>query len=258
MSAFKAPVAIVGVGEMGGVFARALLTVDREVLPILRSTETELARDRLLRAERVLVAVGEAGLDAVLEALPDEVRDRIALLQNELLPVDWHRHGIVDPTVAVVWFEKKVGKPVLPIRSTPIAGPWAEELVFALSRLGIPAHPVSASEFARELVLKNLYILASNLGGLATGAATVGALAAEHRPALEAIAHDVLALERARLGDDRSLPTDGMLFEQLLSAIADAPGHGAQGRSAPGRLARALERGQTLGVALPSLLEIRS
>ncbi|NOY94634.1 MAG: hypothetical protein GXP55_25935, partial [Deltaproteobacteria bacterium] len=81
-------VAILGLGQMGGVFARAFLATDREIAPILRSTEPAVARERLLRAAELLVAVGEADLEAALESLPEQVRGRVGLLQNELLPPD--------------------------------------------------------------------------------------------------------------------------------------------------------------------------
>jgi hypothetical protein len=252
----ESAVAIVGMGQMGGVFARAILGAGHTVAPILRDTPDARARDRALEASLVLVAVGEADLGAALEGLPAEARDRVGLLQNELLPCDWSRRGVVDPTVAVVWFEKKAHKALKPIRSTPVAGPWAAALVSGLGLLEIPAHVIPAAELPAALVLKNLYILASNLGGLATGAATVGELAESHASRLREIAEDILALERARLGEQGELPADDTLFARLLEAFADDPTHGARGRSAPARLGRALERADALHIDAPALRSI--
>nr|WP_305908843.1 hypothetical protein [Methylomarinum sp. Ch1-1]MDP4521704.1 hypothetical protein [Methylomarinum sp. Ch1-1] len=54
----------------------------------------------------VLITVQENELDGVLAKLPESWRDKVGLVQNELLPRHWQRHAISDPTVAVVWFEK--------------------------------------------------------------------------------------------------------------------------------------------------------
>lgn len=249
-------VALVGVGQLGGVFARGLLRRGHEVLPVLRHTPGELANERMRRAEFVVVTVGEADLGSAIGRMPAEARGRAVLVQNELLPVDWTSLGVADATVAVVWFEKKYGEPVHPICSTPVSGPHADEIVACIASLGIPANAIPADELARELVLKNLYILVSNLGGLATDSATVGELAEHHPRALEEIAWDVLRLERARLGQDGTLPDDQQLFTLLLRAIEDDPAHGARGRSAPSRLTRALERADALGVDVPALRAI--
>ncbi len=74
----------------------------------------------------VLVAVGEADLHPVLEKIPTAWRDCLALLQNELLPRDWEAHGLQEPTVISVWFEKKkamttgCSSPPYPTRRAPI------------------------------------------------------------------------------------------------------------------------------------------
>ena len=48
--------------------------------------------------------------------MPESWRDRVGLVQNELLPPDWEVHGIVDPTVVAVWFMKKAGDRVHLVR----------------------------------------------------------------------------------------------------------------------------------------------
>ena len=47
--------------------------------------------------ELVLVAVTEKEIDQVLQLIPVAFRDRVILLQNELLPADWQKHGYKNP-----------------------------------------------------------------------------------------------------------------------------------------------------------------
>jgi len=60
----KQPVVLVGIGEMGGVFARGLLRSGHPVHPVTREQSmAELAID-LPSPELVLIAVGEKDLQA--------------------------------------------------------------------------------------------------------------------------------------------------------------------------------------------------
>ena len=119
----KQPVTLIGVGEMGAVFSHALLRSGHPVFPILRSSSiADIARavpDPVL----ALVTVGEDDLHGSLDRLPAGWRSCAGLIQNELLPRDWERHGIESPTVAVVWFEKKPGRATKVLIPTPITGP---------------------------------------------------------------------------------------------------------------------------------------
>ena len=49
------------------------------------------------------LAVGEGDLDAVLAGMPQTHRERVALLQNELVPESWTRHAIARPTVLALY-----------------------------------------------------------------------------------------------------------------------------------------------------------
>ena len=103
-------IALVGVGEMGGVFARGFLRAGHPVYPVTREMDMAAAAVAVPDPALVLVAVAEGDLHAVLSELPERWRDRVGLLQNELLPRDWQRHGLENPTVISVWFEKKKGQ----------------------------------------------------------------------------------------------------------------------------------------------------
>lgn len=244
----RGAIGIVGVGQLGGAIGQGLLQLGRPVLPVLRGDPLDAleAHD----PELVLVAVGEKDLDAVLSALPVPLRDRVALLQNELLPPDWERHGVIDPTVAVVWFEKKRGRAAVAVRTTRVAGPHAELIARAIQAIDLPARVIPAADLAFELVRKDVYILGSNLAGLAVGGGTTGDLCERHRARATAIVLDVMAIEEARLGVP--LPRESLL-ECAFTDFAKDPGHAAMGRSAPERLARALARADAAGLAVPAL-----
>ena len=245
-------VVLVGLGQLGSVFAHGLLRRGHTVVPVNRGDDLQAAARRAPDPELVLVTVGEKDLDAVLSALPAPFRGTVGLVQNGLLPPDWEKHGL-RPTVAVVWFEKKKDIPPTPILPTPIAGPKAALLAAALEAVDLPAEVVEEDALVDALVLKNVYIATFNLAALAPGvdpSATVGELWRDRRPLVEALANDVLALEEARLG--RKVDRDAVLGG-LRRAVEADPNHRARGRSAPARLARARALAAELGVATPAI-----
>ncbi|UJR84945.1 hypothetical protein [Sandaracinus amylolyticus] len=243
----RRPVAIVGLGQLGATFGMGLLRLGRPVLPVLRGDAIDalVAHD----PELVLVAVAEKDQSATFDAIPPALRKRIALVQNELLPPDWQAHEIVDPTVAVVWFEKKRGRGAKVVRTTRIGGPCADLLVRALESVDLPARRIDARDLTFELVRKDLYILGSNLAGLKVGGTTAD-LCTTHRTFVTGILEDVLTLDEARLG--ATLPREALIECAFLDFAKD-PEHASTGRSAPERLARTLARAEALGVELPSI-----
>jgi ketopantoate reductase len=244
---------LVGVGEMGGIFAKALLRAGASVHPVLRDTDRAVASQRVPEPELVLVTVAEADLHPALRSLPPEWRTRTGLLQNELLPRDWTAHHIVDPTVAVVWFEKKKGQDVRVITASPIGGPAAQLLVDALATCSIPAHVVSTDEeLLFALVEKNCYILTANIAGLETGG-SVGELWAVHEVLATAVFDEIVTIQEHLTGE--KFDRDRLLAGMVAAFEAD-PGHGATGRSAPSRLERALSHATDRGVQVPTLREI--
>lgn len=241
-------VVVVGVGELGSVFAQGFLKCGRAVFPVTRGTRlAEVARaapDPAL----ALFAVAEADLDAVLAQRPPTWP--VGLLQNELRPATWRAHAIESPTVAVVWFEKKPATPIKQLLPTVLHGPESNLLADALAAVGVASRIAqSADELTLELAKKNLYIGVTNIAGLVTGGA-VGALWAEHRALALAVARDLLMLEQKLC--DAELP-EADLFSAFEAAIAADPAHVCAGRSAPARLARALAHAERLGVSTPEL-----
>ena len=242
------PVVLVGVGEMGGVFARALLRAGHPLYPVTRELGMADLAAELPEPEMVLIAVGEKDIASVLSDVPEVWRDRLALLQNELLPGDWE--GIPDPTVISVWFEKKPGQEAKVIIPSPVHGPRAALLADALQGIGISARVLATSEeLLFELVVKNLYILTSNIAGLRAGG-TVGELWEQHQGFAREVASEVIAIQEALCGE--RFDHEALIASMVEAFLAD-PEHKCMGRSAPARLARALEHGQRFGLSLPTL-----
>jgi ketopantoate reductase len=249
----KTPVVIIGMGEMGGVFARGLLRSGYPVYPFNRGADLAEAARELPAPELVLVAVAENDLHAVLENMPPAWRTRIALLQNELLPRDWEQHGLGQPTVISVWFEKKPGQDARVLIPSPVYGPHADILRASLTSIGIPARVLAnAEELLFELVVKNVYIITTNCAGLVTGG-SVSELWSQHRELAAAVAREVISIQEYLTG--HSFKADDLIRGMLVAFDGD-PDHKCMGRSAPARLARALQQADAAGLEVPRLREI--
>lgn len=244
------PIVVVGLGQIGAVLAHGLLRAGHPVLPVTREIPASaVARDAPSPA-LVVVAVGERDLGPVLDAIPDAWRAKLALVQNELLPREWESRGLPQPTVAIVWFEKKKDTGIRVVRPTVLAGPGASVLHAALDALGVPSYEVEIGDaLLFELVVKNLYILVANVAGLDAGG-TTSALWRDHRALAETIASEVLDVQEALAG--RALPRAELVRQMGDAFIAD-PEHACTGRSAPARLARAIAHSDAHGLAVPTL-----
>jgi hypothetical protein len=247
----KQPIVIIGVGEMGGVFARGFLRLGHPVYPVTRGQDLEQAADEFPEPEAVLVAVGEKDLPEVLEQLPDAWKGKAILLQNELLPTNFAQ--LPEVTVISVWFEKKPGMDFKVIIPSPCFGPHCALLRDALGKLDIPVKILGdEDQLLFELVLKNLYILTTNIAGLKTGG-TVGELWAEHRDIARDVAEDVISLQEKLTG--RSFDREA-LIAAMLHAFEGDPEHKCMGRSAPARLERAMEHADQHDMELPTLAQL--
>lgn len=246
-------VVMIGLGQLGRVFAGGLLRTGHTVVPVTREDDVADVAVRYPEPDLVMVSVAENDLHPVLSGLPEVWKDSVGLLQNELLPRDWINHGIESPTVVSVWFEKKKGTDAKPLISSPVFGPEAQRLVNALESIDLPAHTLPGSDsLAWELVRKNLYILTTNIAGLETGG-TVGALWENHREFAEAVANEVLDVQERLTGQAYARPP---LMGGMLEAFEADPDHGCAGRSAPARLRRALNQADAAGLSVPKLREI--
>lgn len=243
-------VAVIGTGQLGRLVGGGLIANGLEVLPIQRATPAEVRAERLRNADRVLVAVGEDDLENVLHSLPAHLREgRTWLLQNELLPPVWTAHQVSDPTVLVVWAEKKKGKPVAEVQRTLVAGPDRDVVIAALESVDVRAEPIEDAALPQALVDKNLYILVSNLAGLRVGG-TVSALMGEHREFATRLAEEILGIEAARLHTElESAP----FLQRVFTAFAADPAHGCRGRTAEARLARLRAHARRENIPTPIL-----
>lgn len=249
----KNSVILVGVGEMGGVFARGFLRLGHPVIPVTRDMDINAVAADHPNPELVLVSVGEKDLHNTLENLPDVWHEHLGLLQNELLPRDWQAHQLSNPTVISVWFEKKPGQDAKVLIPSPAIGPKAELLQQALGSLTIPAEVMATGEdMLFELVLKNVYIVTTNVCGLVTGG-TVAELWDGHEALTREVAAEVMDIQFQLIGKELDREA---LIQGMLKAFDGDPAHNCMGRSAPARLQRAIELADGFGIACPQMRQI--
>ncbi len=249
------PIVVIGTGEMSGVFTRGFLKQGYPVFPVTRQMEMTKVAKALVAPALVLVAVGENDLHPVLENIPAEWRDCIALLQNELLPRDWETHGLQAPTVISVWFEKKKGQDYKVLVPSPVYGGGAPIIEAAMESLEIPTWELGSSdELEYELVRKNVYILTTNITGLELPVGTdVDAMWRDHQPLAREIAGEVMNIQFKLIGKELDREK---LIEGMVEGIQGDREHQCMGRSAPGRLKRNLGFADEFGLAVPTLREI--
>ena len=249
----KEPVIIMGLGEMGSVFARAILKLGHPVYPISRTADLGELADSITNPAMVLIAVGENDLQACLKQLPSAWHNKVALLQNELLPRDWESYDFADPSVISVWFEKKKGQDSKVLIPSPCFGQNASLLVDALATLDIPAREVaSAEEMEEELLIKNVYILTTNISGLVTKG-NVKDLWDNHIDLALEVANEVMDIQATLVGHDLDREK---LIKGFEAGIDGDHEHMCMGRSAPGRLARAIEIADKAGLEIKKLRAI--
>ncbi|MBW5290151.1 MAG: hypothetical protein Rsou_0946 [Candidatus Ruthia sp. Asou_11_S2] len=250
----KKPIVILGIGELGSVFSRAFLKNNYPVYPITRQTNIdELANT--ISPEFILVCTAEADLQNALQSIPKQWKDRVVMMQNELLPRDWQMHNFTNPTVISVWFEKKKGMDSKVLISSPAYGKKAQILVDSLALIDIPAHILNSEKaLLFELVLKNLYILTTNIAGLAIEkGATVDDLYNQYLDLMHDVSNDVLKLQSTLTGKTFS---ESDLEQGMIKAFQGDLKHKSMGISSPTRLKRALELAKTFNLPMPTLENI--
>jgi ketopantoate reductase len=254
--AMNQPIVIIGIGQLGGVFARAFLRKGHPVYPVTRGMNIVDQAEKLPHPEMVLVAVAEKDFQAVMATIPAAWRNRIALLQNELLPRDWEDYDISSPTVISVWFEKKQGREYKVLIPSRVQGPKAALIAGSLEDIGIPCKILSgARELLYELVLKNVFVFTINIAGLVLEeGTTTEALWTQHNELARAIADEVIDVQEwlTEVTFRRKRLIDG-----TVEGIYGDPTHKCKGRSAQGRLTRVIETAEKAGLKIPRIREIR-
>ena len=245
-------VVIIGVGEVGGVFARGFLRAGIPVYPVTRTMNIQQAMTSMPNPDLVLLAVGEGDFQASLATIPSQWKQKTAFIQNELLPRDWTDY-LSDPTVISVWFEKKKGQDVKVLIPSPVFGSGSELIKAALATIDIPVEIKSnAEEMEAELVLKNVYILTTNIAGLECGG-TVEYLWKEKNELAREVINEVMEIQSWLTG--KSLDRE-KLIEGFVRAVNGDLEHKCMGRSAPARLTRAIALADEAGLAVPKLRSI--
>jgi hypothetical protein len=252
----KPPIVIIGIGELAGVFARAFLRNGYPVYPITRDMDIAEEAENLPQPQLVLAAVAETDFPTVMESIAPRWRTKLVLLQNELLPRDWRAHEIDDPTVISVWFEKKKGMDYNVLLPSPVYGAAAGLIAESLAGIGIPCNILrTADDLVFELALKNVFVFTINIAGLILEeGTTTSTLWQQHEKLAREVANDIIALQEFETG--RSFSREG-LIEGLVNGINGDPNHKCKGRSAPGRLARALEIADRGGIDIPAIRDIQ-
>ena len=251
----KAPVIIIGLGEMGSVFARSILKLGHPVYPVSRNTDLNELAERIPAPTMVLVSVGENDLQNSLKNIPSVWHNCVAMLQNELLPKDWESYNFNNPTVISVWFEKKKGQDSKVLIPSPCFGAKASLLVDALATLDIPAIEVSSEEkMEEELLIKNVYILTTNISGLITKG-NVDDLWNNHNELALEVANEVMDIQATLVGHE--LERDN-LIAGFKAGIDGDLAHMCMGRSAPGRLERAIDLADNAKLDVKKLREIKN
>lgn len=249
------PVTIIGIGELGGIFARAFLRAGYPVYPVTRDMPPAAALEQIPSSVLTLIAVGEKDLPGLLQELMPGQRASVGLLQNELLPDTWVSNGVTDPTVISVWFEKKQGMDVKVLRPSPVFGPQAALVADALEGIGIPCRRLAtAADLLLELVIKNVFVYMINICGLKTGG-TTGTLWANHNQLARKVAAEIIDLQECLTG--ASFDRDS-LMTGVASGIAGDPRHKCMGRSAPSRLERFLAMADQQGIAADTIRSIQA
>ena len=251
------PFVIIGIGELGGVFARAFLRKGYPVYPVTRSMDVSDQADRIPQPELVLVAVAEKDFKVIMATIPTAWRSCIGLLQNELLPRDWTAYDIIEPTVISVWFEKKKGREYKVLIPSRVHGPKAGIIAESLEDIEIACNILSSEdELLCELVLKNVFVLTINIAGMVLEeGTTTETLWTQHNELARSIADEVIDVQEW-------LTKAAFQKKRLIDGLAEGfygdPQHKCKGRSAQGRLTRVLNIADEAGLEIPRIRDIRA
>jgi hypothetical protein len=250
------PIVIIGIGELGGIFAKAFLRAGYPVYPVTRNMDIDQAADNIPEPMLVLVAVAEKDFPSVMQIIPTPWRGCIGLLQNELLPRAWQSYKIDDPTIISVWFEKKKGMDTNVLIPSRVYGPKGSLIAGALHGIDIACAVLATeNDLLYELVRKNVFVFTINIAGLllAEGATTADLWNQHHELAL-AIAEEVIDVQNWLIGEslDRKRLIDG-----LVEGINGDLHHKCKGRSARGRLERVIAVAGEAGLNIPRIRQIQ-
>ncbi len=244
---------VIGIGELGSVFATGLLKMGHLVVPVLRSNKFAEIAIMYPKPDSVWVCVAEKDIHTVLATLPNSWKTRLVLIQNELLPNDWQQHNISNPTILSVWFEKKTGKAPQIVLPSVVYGFLANEVYDTYTKLGLPIRQLSsASELLFELILKNVYIQTTNICGLAIGGNTQQ-LVENYSELMSEVVEDLILLQEKLT--QYTFDHD-KIMERFVTACYSDPNHNCVGRNAKARLKRVISLAKQYHLTMPTVSDI--
>ncbi len=249
------PIVIIGMGQLAGVLARAFLRQGYPVFPVTRNMNISEEASSLPDPRMVVVAVAEKDFKTVMEEIPEQWRNRLVLIQNELLPMDWEAFKVQNPTILSVWFEKKKGIDYNPFLPTPMYGPHAELISESLQEIEIPSRVMgSMDDMVIELVVKNIFVFTINICGLVLPEGTTSSMLWEKDQELAlAVADNIIDIQEFITGKTFAR---GRLIEGLQKGLYGDPRHPCKGRSAQGRLERILGVADQKGLEIKAIREL--
>ncbi len=247
-------VVVWGVGELGAMFARGELCCGNTVVPVTRSTPLNTLAEHSCDPARVWMTMGVEDLWKALPSVPLHWRQRLVLVQNELLPPLWEFRRIEDPTVVSVWFEKKPRTPLREVGSSEVYGPLSEGVCDVFEMLSLPVTRLQGrDQLLRSLLVKNAYILVTNLVGMGTEL-TVEQLFSERGPLCRAVFGEVMKVQQHLLGENpKDVPSPEDVWSACLGRLQSCPDRKAAGRSARERCLRILETAKELDIEVPTV-----
>ncbi len=241
-------VVIVGMGQLGRTVAEGWLLNGLTVVPVLRRSPPASLADR--NPQAVLVATGEDDLDGALASLPEAWRDRVILLQNELVPSIWAPY-LTTPTLAAIWFEKKPGINLHSLRPSVAYGPQIHLLSTAFEVLNQPLQSVDTYEhMVVELMIKNTFILATNIYGLVSPGPLKNFISPRHRTRVQQLLNEICPLQSCLTG--LMCPVDRTSHD-IWEVIAKNAELVVPGRSALDRLHRTITTARQSNLFTPEL-----
>jgi hypothetical protein len=246
-----ASLVVIGVGELGQLYAGGALREGLQVTPARRGDDLRAVLAQVPAGTPLLVAVGESALPDVASALPEDRKADAILIQNELFESRWRKHGLDGPTLAIPWVLKKKGLPVTVLRSTPLFGKHAGTMERIHAALGLPTECLpDRNALNAALVSKYAFILTINVLGVLEDR-SVGEWLDGGGPQVRAVAGDAIQLAEAYA----ETPVDGALvLNEILEGMEGLRPFPARGRTAQARLERALKDATGFGLTLPELL----
>lgn len=247
-------VVVVGKGQLGQTFSLGFLKNHMTVIPLLRSDSPHDLFSRVPNPEFVLLTTGEADLGPAIKSLPPSWRDRLGLVQNELLPHHWQESHVISPTIIIVWFEKKSNRALRPLLPTVLYGPHATLVAKSLATLEVPTRIAQTELEALEaLVAKNVYILTTNIAGIEVND-TVDELWTNHRHLAQSLMEETVKIQERQI---QMALDHSKIFAQVREALAADPQHQCRGRTALDRMNRALETATLLHLDTPTISRIQ-